>query len=90
MAQKIAQYSANSQKSDALAIAAKIPNDRKFFKEFSELTLENILKLYANKKFENITSDALINKIDEIKYVISLIDKNVNFNLLVCYFCACV
>ncbi len=90
IAKKIAQCFATSKEFDALALAAKIPNDRKFLKELLELTLENILKLYANKKFESITNDDLINKIDEIKYIISLIDKNVNFNLLVCYFCACV
>lgn len=90
MAQKVAMCAANSQKSDALAIMSKIPNDRKFLKEFAELTLENILKLYANKKFKDLENEALIKKIDEIRYIIGLIDKNVNFNLLVCYLCACI
>ena len=74
-------------KYEMVLMTSKIPNDRILFKKFIEHVLHNLLIKYYEKKHD-ISGSKFINMLDKLNYVASLIPKNINFNLLLCYLCA--
>lgn len=74
---------------EIIRCAARIPNDRKIFKSIVQYTLSELLRMYSNSEFDVVNSKEFVNNLEEIRCVSQFVDKNVNFNLLVCYFCAC-
>ncbi len=74
-------------KYEMVLMTSKIPNDRIVFKKFVEHVLHNLLVKYYEKS-HNISGSKFINMLDKLNYVASLIPKNINFNLLLCYLCA--
>lgn len=72
-----------------LTHASQIPNDRKLLKSIIQDTILELLKMYSDGIFDSFDRKKFINSLEEIKRLPQLVDKNVNFNLLVCYFCAC-
>lgn len=68
-------------------LTSKIPNDRILLKKFIEHVLHNLLVKYYEENHD-ISGSKFINMLDKLNYVASLIPKNINFNLLLCYLCA--
>lgn len=89
LAKDLVQAAVKKDACEVIRCAAKIPNDRKIFKDVVQCTLSELLSMYSNGDFDSVNSKEFIKNIEEIRCVSQLIDKNVNFNLLVCYFCAC-
>ena len=74
----------NGDKIKTLSISGKIPNDRIFFKQFINVVIGAIIKNCGKFSFK----ENLVEKIDVLKSVLEMSEKNVNFNLLVCTLCA--
>ncbi len=74
----------NDDKIEILSLSGKIPNDRIFFKQFINKVLEFLIK-NCNSDF---LKENIVEKIDVLKNILEMSEKNVNFNLLVCTLCA--
>lgn len=68
---------------------AKIPNDRKFFKGVIQHTISLLLDAYSHGDLIAKDPKEFVGNLEEIKSLIKYNESNVNFNLLVSYFCAC-
>ena len=89
IAKNLAQSAAERDVCGILTHASKIPNDRKLLKNIIQDTISELLKMYSNGSFDSFDIKKFIDNLEEIKRLPQLADKNINFNLLVCYFCAC-
>lgn len=89
LAENIMSASLKNNKCEIIKFISLIPNDRIFLKNLINDIIENFLKAYAFENDFDKDSENLINIIDELKYIASLVDKNINFNLITCYISAC-
>lgn len=87
LSSKFADAILAEDKCEMVLLTSEIPNDRIVFKKFIEHVLHDLLIKYYEKSHD-ISGDKFINMLDKLKYVASLIPKNINFNLLICYLCA--
>ena len=88
-AEKLALTASEKDVYGIMEYTAKIPNDRKLFKNILESLISQILIMYSRGDFDKVDMKSFITNIEEIRDLLKLVDKNVNFNLLVCYLCAC-
>ncbi len=85
LSENIATASMLPDKFKVMELVSKIPHDRVILKK----NLNNIVKIFIDKCAKNMNnSNALLKKIDTLRYIIKIIDNNINFNLLMCYLCA--
>jgi hypothetical protein len=89
LAKDIALASLKNDECEVIKLMASIPNDRIFLKNLIDDIIEIFLKLCAQSNDFGKNSESLIKSINDLKYTASLADKNINFNLLTCYLCAC-
>ncbi len=89
LAENIVDSSLKRDKCSVIRCVSSVPNDRLFFKNLINEITENFLKAYSFKSNPDINSEKLIKVIDELQYIAGLIDKNINFNLIASYLCAC-
>lgn len=87
LSSKFADAILAEDKYEMVLLTSKIPNDRILFKKFIEHVLHNLLVKYYEKSHD-ISESKFMNMLDKLNYVASLIPKNINFNLLLCYLCA--
>ena len=67
-----------------LSLGAKIPNDRIFFKRLINI----VIKLLIKNGDKDFLKESLVERLDILKSLLEMSEKNVNFNLLVCTLCA--
>ena len=72
----------NKNKSNILEILSKIPNNRIFLKSLIKNILERYINLFRNNQ-EN--KNSITQTIDDLQYILNLVDRNINFNLLINY-----
>jgi DNA polymerase-3 subunit delta' len=90
LAENIMQASLKGEEHEVIRLIASIPSDRMFLKNLIDDIIENYLALYVDdSSICGRVSGNRVKLIDELKYAASLVDKNINFNLLTCYLCAC-
>lgn len=89
IAENLARAASQRDVCEVLTHASKIPNDRKLLKSIIQDTILELLKMYSDGIFDSFDKKRFISSLEEIKRLLQLVDNNVNFNLLVCYFCAC-
>lgn len=89
LAEKLALAASEKDIYRVMEYTAKIPNDRKLFKNVLESLISQILTMYSCGDFDKVDMKSFVMNIEEIRDLLKLVDKNVNFNLLVCYLCAC-
>lgn len=89
LAMNIAHASLKNDKCEVMELIASVPNERIFLKNLIDDIIESFLKICFRESDVYADSKKLIKKIDNLKYTASLTDKNINFNLLACYLCAC-
>ena len=87
LASEFADTILSGDKYKMVLLTAKIPKDRVVFKKIIEQVLHDLLiKYYENDN--DVSESEFINMADKLRYVATLIPKNINFNLLLCYLCA--
>ncbi len=89
LAEKLALSASEKDICGIMEYTSKIPNDRKLFKSILESLISQILSMYSCGNFDKVDRKSFLMNIEEIRDLLKLVDKNVNFNLLVCYLCAC-
>ncbi len=89
LAEKIARANLSCDKCEVIKLVAPISNDRIFLKNLIDNITESLLKIYFCENNFNINPENFLKTIDELRYISDLADKNINFNLLTCYLCAC-
>lgn len=74
----------DDDKVEILSLGGKIPNDRIFFKQLINVIIELLIKNCDKDSLK----EKLVEKIDVLENVLKMLERNVNFNLLVCTLCA--
>ena len=82
IAKKLADTSKNDSKLGVLEYLSKIPNNRPFLKNVLENLVRILIKNYEPKK-------DILEKIESVKYILSLVDRNINFNMMISFLCVC-
>lgn len=72
----------NKNKSNILEILSKIPNNRIFLKSLIKNILERYINLFRNNQKNK---NSITQTIDDLQYILNLVDRNINFNLLINY-----
>ena len=75
----------NKNKPKTLEILSKIPNNRIFLKNLIKNILKKYIELSKNNSADFKHIEYIIETIDELQYILNLVDKNINFNLLINY-----
>lgn len=86
--EKIVHSSLNGKSDEILECLSGIDADRESVKELINDTIECFLKYLADERLNQVLINDIIAKVDRLKYLVSIIDKNVNMNLLVACMCA--
>jgi len=84
LAKAFMQAVLNNDKVEILSLGGKIPNDRIFFKQLVNRIIELLIKNCDN----TFLKKTIVEKIDVLKNILEMSERNVNFNLLVCNLCA--
>lgn len=80
----IFEFSIKNNKFEILKIIAQIPNNRIYFKKILENLLIKFINIFKSKE-TSVNYNKYLTIIDEIQYILKIIDKNVNLNLLTNY-----
>ncbi len=80
----IFEFSLKKNKFEVLKIISQIPNNRAYFKKILENLLINFMSIFKNKE-KSINYNKYLIIIDDIYYMLKIIDKNINLNLLINY-----
>ncbi len=90
LAEKIVDAALNGEKSKIIEYFSAVSNDRRILKKLTENIIECFLKNYVDLNSEKkCVGDKFIRTLENLKYLLGLIDKNINFKLLVCCLCSC-
>lgn len=87
LAKKIVESSLGGNQFEVMKNLAQMDSNRLEFKELIDKVCENfVLEVSKGTKVNDVA--CVIKKIDDLKYIFNQVDKNVNLNLLKCYFSA--
>lgn len=84
LAKEFVEAILNKDKIKMLFLGGEISNDRIFFKQI----VNKIIELLIKSSGKAVLKINLIEKLDVLKSLIEMAERNVNFNLLVCALCA--
>lgn len=89
LSEKIAKESLGGRNDKILEYLSELGLERKEFKLLIENVIERFVDCFKNENLEKSLESSLILKIDNLRKLADLVDKNVNMNLLVCAVCSC-
>lgn len=89
LSEKIVKESLGGRNDKILEYLSKFGSQRGEFKLLIENIIERLVDCFKNENIEKSLESSLILKIDNLRKLVDLVDKNVNMNLLVCAVCSC-
>lgn len=89
LAKKIAGESLSGRNDKILEYISECSSDRKEFKVLIENIIESFIDYLKSESIDKKTAGSLARKMGKLRDLATLVDKNVNINLLVCAVCSC-
>lgn len=89
LANSIAHSGLKNDRCEIIKLISSVPNDRLFLKNLIDDIIKSLFSACFQKNHTCKDYKTLMKTVTDLKYTASLVDKNINFNLLTCYLCAC-
>ncbi len=89
ISKQIAEASLHGRSDEVLRYLSSFGADRKKFKSLIENIIESFVECFKNENIDKDLAGNLAFKIDKLRNLMNLTDKNVNMNLLVSVVCSC-